>query len=178
MSSKFNMQNLPGLYVPTTNIWDVDLEKGDTRELLLRLYQNINNIALALNIADKGYYVLTEFITGQQFFVNPKLTSSTNPQPNFRPVFRKVINFGPLPDDAGFLTQPHGLTIKNPNQYTFTRIYGTANDQTNRSYLPLPYASTSGNDIELEVTATDVKITTTSNRSSYSAIVVLEYLKL
>lgn len=171
------MQNLPGLFVPTTNIWNVDLETGNERELIVRLYQYINSISLSLNISDKGYYPLEEFVTGQQFFPNPTLSSSTRNQPVYRPTFRKVINFGTLPAAAGSLAKPHGLTIPNPNQYTFTRIYGVANDQANRSYLPLPYASASGNTIELEVTATDVKITTTSNRSSYSAIVVLEYLK-
>lgn len=176
MPSDNNMQNMPGLYVPTTNIWNIDLETADLRELVVRLYQYINNISLSLNISDKGYYVLEEFVTGQQFFANPTLTSATRNQPVFRPTFRKVINFGLLVN--GTKSVAHGLTIPNPNQYTFTRIYGTANDQTNRSYIPLPYASATGDNIEVEVDATNINITTNSATwVTYSAIIVIEWMR-
>lgn len=70
----FNLQNNIGLFVPTTNVWDIqNLEEGKDitpalKELLVRLYQNINAISLALNLKDSGYYVQQEFLTGQVFF--------------------------------------------------------------------------------------------------------------
>jgi len=97
--SSFPPQLGPGLFVPTTNVWDVSeiysLEgiKPEFKELLVRLYQNINNLSLALNLKDTGYYTEEEFVTGQVFFPNPSLSSTTQQTPTFRQTFRKVINF-------------------------------------------------------------------------------------
>lgn len=74
-----NFQNNVGLFVPTTNIWDVtsikdiDVTKPEFKELLIRLYQNINNITLALNMKDSALYFQQEFVTGQAFFLNPNV---------------------------------------------------------------------------------------------------------
>ena len=63
-----------GAFVPTNLIWDVqqlqsvDVNSPEFKELLVRLYQNINNIALVLNIKDTGMYQLSEFVNGQLFF--------------------------------------------------------------------------------------------------------------
>jgi len=76
-----------GSFVPTTNIWDVqrlyevDIKSPEFKELLVRLYQNVNNIALSLNSRDAGYYDNTEFINGQTFFPNPTLSSTTAQTP-------------------------------------------------------------------------------------------------
>ena len=170
-----------GLFVPTTNVWDVselyqiDVNSPQFKELLVRLYQNINNIAISLNIKDSGYYVTNEFVNGQLFFPNPSLNSSTQQSAEFRQVFRLVIDFGSLPN-AGAKSVPHNLTVNTG--YTFTRIYATSSDTTGFNYIPIPYASASGTDnIQLDVDATDVIITTTSDRTNFNVTyVVLEYL--
>ena len=94
--------------VPTTNIWDVsqvystNFDSPDQiQELFVRLYQNLNNISLSLNARDAGYYDTMEFLNSQVFFPNPALNSSTATTPSYRSVFRKVINFGILPNAAG-----------------------------------------------------------------------------
>src|SRR5690606_40889986 len=62
-----------GAFVPTTNIWDpselytLDIQP-EFRELLVRLYQNLNNMSLLLNLKDTGYYTLEEFLNSQAFF--------------------------------------------------------------------------------------------------------------
>jgi len=171
-----------GLYVPSTFIFDVtqlsqvDVNSPEFKELLVRLYQNINTICIALNLKDSAYYDTLEFVNGQLWFPNPLLTSATATKPQFRQVYRKVVNFGVLPNTAT-KTVAHNIPVKRG--YAFTRIYGTATDQIGLTQLPLPYASpVLVNAVELFVTATDVSITTGSNRTNYTVCsVVLEYIK-
>lgn len=170
-----------GSFVPTTYIWDVaqlqqiDVTSPAFKELLVRLYQNINNIAISLNTRDAGYYVLQEFLNGQVYFPDPTLVPTTT-TPVVRQVFRFVVNFGALPN-AGTKSVAHGLAVTT--DWTFTRIYATASDTTNRVYIPIPYASpTLANNVELYVDSTNVTIVTGSNRSSFdTTYVVLEYIK-
>lgn len=172
-----------GLFVPTTNIWDVsqledvDVNSIEFRELLVRLYQNLSFMSTVLNLKDGGYYDLTEFVTGQIYF---PLAGTTQ----YRPTFRMVVNFGALPN-AGTKSVPHNIPMNingfvgNP-AYTFTRIYATASDTTNFQYIPIPYAAVTGvaDNIELLVDNTNVNITTGANYSSFTVCyVVLEYIK-
>lgn len=172
-----------GAFIPTNYIWDIqqlqqmDL-KPELKELLVRLYQNINNIAFAVNISDKGFYELSEFVNGQLYFINPNNNSSTTAaaNPAQRQVLRKVVNFGALLDTAAKAV-PHLIVCTNAT--TFTRIYATASDTTGHNYIPIPYASpTLANNIELSVDGTNVTITTGSNRSNFNVCyVVLEYIQ-
>lgn len=174
-----------GLYVPTTNIWDVeqlqdiDVNSPEFKELLVRLYQNINLICNVLNLKDSAYYDTNEFVTGQSYFPNPTLNSATSTVATYRSVYRLVVNFGALPNNTfSPATQgKHGLAINSG--FTFTRIYGAASDTTGLKYIPIPYASASGADnIQLDVNATNVVITTASNRSNFNVCyVVVEYMK-
>lgn len=170
-----------GAFIPTTNIWDVsqlysmDVNSQEFKELLVRLYQNLNNISTMVNFKDTGFYDTNEFVNGQLYFPNPALSSQTQQNPLFRQVFRLVIEFGALPNTAT-KSVAHNISINDA--YTFTRIYATASDTTGLNYIPIPYASpVLANNIELNVDATNVNITTGSNRSNYSiCYVVLEYL--
>lgn len=172
---------LYGSFVPTTNIWDVgllyqtDVNSPEFKELLVRLYQNVNNISIALNTKDTGYYTTQEFVNGQLYFPNPALNSSTPTVASYRQVFRTTVNFGALPN-SGTKSVPHNIAITDA--FTFTHIYGTASDVTGNSYIPLPFVDTSGNNIELNVDATNINIITTSDRTNYTVCyVVVEYLK-
>lgn len=166
-----------GFFVPTTNIWDqqliatIDFNSQEFRDLLIRLYQNINLISLALNAKDTGLYMDQEFVNGQQFF-NP-----ADPNPlKLRPDFRKLVNFGTLPN-TGTKSVAHGIPIDA--NYVFTRIYGCASDQTGMTYIPLNYASpTLVNNIELFVDATNVTVITGSNRTNFTiCYIIVEYLQ-
>jgi hypothetical protein len=171
-----------GAYFGTTNVWDVsrlyevDVKSPEFKELLVRLYQNINNISTLLNLKDTGYYALTEFINSQSFFNDPAVALTTVSQPAFRQVFRKVINFGALPNTAT-KSVAHGIAFGDT--FTTTRIYGSSSDTTGHTYIPLPYASpTDANEIELNVDATNVNVTTGSNRTNFTVTyIILEYLK-
>lgn len=176
-----------GAFLPTTDIFDraaidsMDVNSPEFKDFLVRLYQATNNIALMVNIKDSGFYVRTEFVNGQLFFADPTLSSSSSTTPELRQVFRKVVNFGALPN-AGTKTVAHGININTPtdnNIYTFTRIYGCASDTIGFTYIPIPYASATLTDVvELLVDDTNVAIQTGTNRTNYDTCrVVLEYLK-
>lgn len=178
----FNNPTSYGAYAPTTNVWDVtalystDVNSPEFKELLVRLYQNVNLIATLLNLKDTGYYDTNEFVTGQQYFPKPGLSSTTTTMPTFRPTLRKVINFGSLPN-SGTKSVNHGITCTTST--SFTRIYGVATDPVNFMYLPLPYVSVpTGNEIELLVTPTQVTVITASNRTAFTlCYIVVEYLQ-
>lgn len=183
MAKSYSQQTGPGHYIATTNVWDVQeiyatkVTSPEFKELLVRLYQNLNNMALAINNKDTGLYPLTEFVNSQLFFADPNLDSSSSQTPTQRQVFRKVINFGGLPNSSGSKQEAHNINITDG--YTFTRIYGTASDTTGHNYIPLPYASSVAADIiELKVNDTHVIITVASDKSDFNqTYVVLEYIK-
>lgn len=177
-------QSLFGAFVPTTQQYDIshlakmDVSSPEFREFIVRLRQYINNIALVLNIKDSGYYLPTEFVNGQLWFANPTLSDITpNTQaPTLRQVFRMVVNFGALPNTA---SKSVAHTIPGiTSDFTLTRLYAAASDTSALSYIPIPYASTTGNTIELSMDATNITITTTSNRTNYNfCYVIIEYIK-
>jgi hypothetical protein len=173
-----------GAFVPTNYLWEIQqaesgpLKEDDLRLLLVRLYQNINNIALVLNMKDTGMYNTSQFVNSQLFFPNPALNSRTPQSPTFRQVYRTVINFGALPS-AGTKSVPHNITCNTST--SFTRIYATASKPVAPfEYLPIPYSSVTAvaDNIELYVDGTYVNITTAANYSAYTTTyVILEYLQ-
>lgn len=176
-----------GAFLPTTDVFDrstidaININSPEFKDFLVRLYQTTNNISIMVNIKDTGYYDTQEFVNGQLFFPVKTLSSQTSQAPEFRQVFRTVVDFGALPN-AATKSVAHGIdinTVTDNNLYTFTRIYATASDTTGYTYLPIPYASaTAANVIDLSVTATNVVITTGVNRVNYdTCYVILEYLK-
>lgn len=180
--------NSAGVYIPTTQVWDVDavrnidVTKPEFKELLVRMYQNLNAMSLSINDKESSYYDTQETVKGQTFFGNPDLNSSSSTRPVGRQVFNKVINFGALPN-TGTKTYAHGITINRA--CTFTRIYGCSTQQQNTnpvlafSAIPLPYSSpVLANNIELYVDATTVGVTTGADWSAYTTTyIVLEYIK-
>jgi hypothetical protein len=173
-----------GAFVPTNYLWDIQqlesgsLKEDDMRLLLVRLYQNINNIALVLNLKDTGMYNTSQFVNSQLFFPNPALNSSTPQTPEFRQVYRTVINFGALPN-AGTKSVPHNITCTTST--SFTRIYATASKPVAPfEYIPIPYASATAvaDNVEIYVDGTNVNIVTAANYSAYTiTYVILEYLQ-
>lgn len=164
-----------GLYVPTTNVWETqvlqqtDVNSQEFKRLLVRLYENINRITIALNQKDSALYDLTEFVDGQLFF--PLVGNSINDR---RSNFRKVFNIGAL--GPGVTSIAHGLTITTP--WSFTRIYGVANNTTTGNYYPLPWVSAAGaTNIELRLDNTNIVITNNSGVAFTVTYVIVEYLK-
>ena len=183
-----DFQNI-GAFVPTTNIWDVqqlysvDVNTPEFKELLVRLYQNINNIALVLNIKDSGYYPLEEFLNGKLFFPNPNLTPNSFTTASPRQEFRMTVNFGSLPNNTT-KSVPHGIMFNE--SYIGTSFIGSATQSTPVGgsavafqMIPIPYASSTGDNVEVWADNINVNIRTAS--STYvdftNSVIVLSYLK-
>ena len=167
-----------GQFIQTTQMWDVDelystdVNSREFKELLVRLHQNINSMAIAVNGKDTGVYDQNLFVTGQLFFPED-VDSDAQGEAEYQSVFRKVVNFGALPNTAA-KTVAHGITCTIGTK--LTRLYGAATNPTGGalSYLPLPYASpVLVNNIELSMDNTNVTITTGSNRTAYTSCYVI-----
>ena len=170
-----------GLFLPTTEIF----ESQEVEELNNNLSNIINEHALAINQKDTGIYETDtgatgtpiNFVCGQTYFPNPSPPTGVNPNAR-RQVFRKVVNFGALPNAA---TKSIAHRITTNETFTFTRIYGTATDpgaSAITSAIPLPFSSpTLNQNISLTVDATNVNITTAIDYSAYTTTyIVLEWI--
>lgn len=170
-----------GAYIPSTYAWDVEqlqnlnIQPPGFKELLIRLYQNVNQVTLGVNNRVSGYLYNQEFVSGKQFFPNPTLNSQTPQSAQPRQIYSLVVVTGQLPN-TGTTSTPHGLT---PNSsWQTVSISGAASDTTGFNYITLPYASATGAPIEVSIDAVNVVITTTSNRSNFNfSYIIWEYFK-
>lgn len=130
------------------------------------LYKRIAN---SVNSKEGGLYSKSEVAAFMQYY-----TADPNV---FRPVYRKVVDFGALPNAAS-KSVAHGLSVTNT--FRWVRIYGAATDPVALTGISLDRSSPILNEnIKVNVDNTNVTITTAINYSSYtSAQVVLEYTKI
>ncbi len=166
-----------GSFIPTTNVWDVsriaevDVKSPEFKELLVRLYQNINNIALVLNTKETGYCLTQEFNTSKMLFNN---TSTLNSQQDLRSIYRLVVDTGALV--AGVKSVPHNLPFDASWKMLF--ISGSATDTVHLLYYPLPFSHTiAAGDIQVAVDGTNVNIDNQSGVVFDFSYVSLEYVK-
>ena len=166
-----------GLFLPTTYVYDVgrlyevEVNSSEFKELIVRLYQSINNIVVVLNQKDSALYNLEEFVDGAIWFNRTLLG-----QLDLRPEFRRTYDIGTL--NAGVTTIAHGLTIATNANFEFVRIYGTASGNAGGNFYPLPWASASGaTNIELRVNNINIVITNNSGLVFGKCTIVLHYLK-
>lgn len=167
MSSSFTGN--PNNLLPQNYIIPEEVSEKD-----LKLRQYLNDIATATNTKDSGIYDAVETITGQSFL--PTFSTQTAANVTYRTVFRKVIDFGGLPNTAT-KSVAHGITFGNT--LSATKVYG-ASTAPGTSWIPLPYASpVLANNIELNLDATNVNVTTGSNRTAYTrTFIIVEYIKV
>ena len=89
-----------------------------------------------------------------------------------KPLYRKVVNFGTLPN-ATTKSVEHGIS----NVLYFKTITGMATNNDNFLPLPFMYENNAANSIRLLANKTNITIGASTNRSSFSAYVILEYTK-
>ena len=182
MAGSTNFISDIGSFIGTTNVWDVseiystDVNSERFKELIVRLYQNVNNISLSLNNKEAAYYPLNEFMSGQLYFSNPTLNENTATTPTFRQAYRMVVNFGALPN-AGAKSVAHNIAIMQG--FTSTHIYGSATNTAATKMIPLPYSSPTLNlNIQVDIGPTLLTITTGVDYSDFiNTYVVIEYMK-
>lgn len=151
---------------------------SESEKAFVRIRQYLNDMAYSVNRKETGYYIEEETITGQQFV--PTFGTSEGSSVEYRPILRKVIDCGTLPN-AGTSTTAHGITTTE--NFSFVKIYGCATDpgaSTVNSAIPLPFINTTtpGDSVELSVNATNILITTTTaNYINYTrTFVILEWI--
>jgi len=151
-----------GNYLPE----DIDLIE-DPQELRGLLKGILEDHSKMINRKDTGSYEEVEQLINQQYF-------GATPQVK-RNVYRKVIATGMLPN-AGLSAVAHGIAGV-ANTWWFTRIYGWALDPAVPRWIPMPNAGAAFQ-VQLDVTAANVNITTAVNLNAFTAsYVILEYIK-
>jgi hypothetical protein len=144
----------------------------DARPFVVEQLKKISN---ALNIREVGWYIDEEVLSGKAFIPGDNSGGGATNQV-FRQVFRKVIDFGTLPN-ATTKSVPHGITVTNDFTLVFMGAYAT--DPVNLVAIPIPFTSTVAlaNQISMFMDATNVTITTGSNNTNYTrCFVTIEYL--
>lgn len=138
-------------------------------ELNLFVQAIIKRIANATNSKESGLYIPIETATFISYF-------TPNNSQKFRNVYRKVIDFGQLPNST-VKTMPHGINFTS--DFSLTRLYGAATDPVNLIYVSLGHCALSPpSTIELFLDSTNVIIQTGINRSNFTrSFVVIEYVK-
>lgn len=169
--SSFNVN--PFNFQPDTYIFPEEFND----DFRIKLRQYLNDSSVSLNSKENGFYFQEEVPTGRQFI--PLFSTSKSQNVQYRPVYRTVVDFGSLPNTAA-KSVAHGLTTTQ--NYSLVNIYGAATDPaaaTMTSGIALPFSSpVLANNIALEMNATNIIITTGSNRTAYTrTFVVLEYIK-
>lgn len=166
----------PNNFIPESYIFPED----NFEEYDVKLREYLNNIAAAVNTKDSGLYDSEEVVTGQQFL--PTFSTTTAGNLNYRNVFRKVIDFGALPN-ATTKNVAHG--ISTTQDFSIVRLYATATDpgaSTLQAAIPIPYVNVAApaDGVQLAMGATNVAITTTTaNYTIYTrCFVVVEYIKV
>lgn len=122
--------------------------------------------AIAVNLREIALYDTVPIITGQQW------TSSNPQQKNI--AFRQVFTAPSILNGTTSIT--HNIPVTATT--LFTHIYGVANNAPS-SFLPLPFVDNTSiaNCIRLEITATQILITTSvPTYTAYSATIILEYI--
>ena len=180
MAGSYPSQLNPGSMIALRNIFSpsyiqgLDPNTNEFKSFLVKLNENINNIAFILNTSAAGYFPLTEYVNNEIYFPDPSLSSSTPQAPVWRQVFRNVVNFGALPNTAT-KSVAHGLDITSG--YSVVHLYGGATNPST-SFIPLPFVGAAGGSIELNFDATNVNIITTDDKTAYTrCFVVMEYIK-
>lgn len=138
-------------------------------QLIQQLELVLKRIANTMNTKTGGLYQTLETAAFDQLF------TPGNPQ-QFRPIYRKVVDFGALPN-AGAKAVAHGIAFDT--NFRLTRLYASATDPIALSYIHLPHASpTLNQNIKLVVDGTNVNVTTAIDYSAYTACyVIIEYVK-
>ena len=90
-----------------------------------------------------------------------------------KPIYRKVISCGALPNSTSKLVNHNISDIDN------SRIYGFAVRTSDKREFPLPFSGVYGSgNIQIDLTSTQIQITTDVDRSSFNeSYIIVEYTK-
>jgi hypothetical protein len=181
------MANNQGMFLQETPVIDTgyvntleQFKPDDLKQLFIAISKAIDKLNKTVNQKTSGLYPRAEFVTGNQFFPDPTLSSLTAQTPTYRQTTFKAFIIPPLLN-AGTIVVAHGIDFNN--RVSFVDIYGVANDiGVTKEALPLPFVDVAGviaaGSIELSLDATNIYVTTTGNGTNLTKnYVVVEFLK-
>lgn len=148
----------------------ISIELSEKPEQLIQQLELIfKRISNTVNTKTGGLYQTLETAAFDQLF------TPGNPQ-QFRSVYRKVVDFGALPN-AGLKQVAHGIAFDT--NFRLVRSYASATDPVGLNYIHLPFSSPTLNEnIKLLVDGTNVNVTTAINYTAYTTCyVIIEYVK-
>ena len=156
-------------YVPVYDAVPEDWEMA--RQFLVEHLKKVSN---AINIREIGWFLDEELLSGKGFIPGVNVQGNASPD-QFRQIFRKVINFGALPNSTT-KSVAHGINFDS--NFTLIQMWASATDPINFIAFPIPYAGAGGNDgVKLYMDSTNVIISTQTNRAAYTrCFVVIEYM--
>lgn len=159
-------------YVPVYDACPEDWEEA--RQFIVEQLKKISN---AVNIREIGWFLDEELLSGKQFIPSATAGVTQGTAPQYRTIFRKVIDTGQLPN-ATTKNVPHGINFDA--NFTLTQIYGAGTEPPpGKTAIPLPYVDVDPNkNIQLYMDETNIKIVTLANQSRYTrSFVVIEYIQ-
>lgn len=127
------------------------------------------NLAFTGNTLDASYPVMGVVSKSDLYDTTEKVVGKWT---DGRPVYQKTVNFGALPN-----TTSKSVAHSISNLGIVISSVAFTNDGTN--YVPIPATSTNSfsNQVSLTINKTNISIATSSNLSSYSCYVTLQYTK-
>lgn len=137
------------------------------------LVEQLKKISNAVNAREIGFFLEEELLSGKSLGRPANISGQSD---QFRSVFRKVVDFGALPN-AALKSVAHGINFDA--NFTLVAFWAAATDPSGFSAIPIPYATETANgDIELSMDATNINITTSIDYSAYTrCLVTVEYAK-
>jgi len=164
----YSSQNFES-YVP---VYDAIPEKWE--DAVPFLVEQLKLHGNAINIREIGWFLNEEVLSGKSFI--PANTSTSSDTQEYRSIFRKIINFGALPNTAS-KSIAHGINISN--NFTLLQLYGAATDPIGLTSISLPYVdATVANSVSLSMDATNITVVTHDNKSAYTrCYVIIEYIQ-
>lgn len=113
----------------------------DARPFLVEMLKKISN---EVNRREIGWFLNEEVLTGKQFF-----SSLSSSPPQFRSIFRKVIDFSPLP--IGTTSKPH--TIKVDINFSLIELFGSATNSMTFSGTPINQPNINYDSVNINITS-------------------------
>jgi len=137
------------------------------------IVENFKKISNAINIREIGWYLDEQLLSGKAFIPGVS-TVANNVTQQFRQILRKVIDFGAL--QLGTKSVPHGIVFND--RFTLIQLWASSTDPVAFVAIPIPFVSTTGGDVEINMTVTNINITCTTNRASFTrTFVFVEYIQ-
>lgn len=145
---------------------------NDKDQMQMNLYRKFQEVIPSLNIKDTAIYSSDEIYTAGQWIVNANKNES-------RPIFRKVIPTGALPNDAT-INVAHNLNIDQTGatqpitaDWIIVNYHGTFLDPTGPIWV-----SSEVSRVNIAISPTDIIIRTTADFSAYTqGYVTILYIK-